>query len=154
MRGKQSPKRKIAADPKFFSLKIGKFINYIMRDGKKTTAQAIVYSAFEIIAERSKGDALAVFEEALKNISPSLEVKSKRIGGANYQIPIVVSPDRRLILAFRWLITATKHRKGKPMAIKLADELMSAAKGEGEAVKKREDTHKMAEANRAFAHFA
>lgn len=154
MRGKQSPKRKITADPKFHSLKIGKFINYIMRRGKKTVAQDIVYSAFNIISQRTKGDPLAVFEEALKSISPSLELKSKRIGGANYQIPIVVSSERRLILAFRWLILAAKHRKGKPMAEKLADELMSASKGEGEAVKKREDIHRMAEANRAFAHFA
>ena len=154
MRGKQAPKRKIAPDPKFNSVKIAKFINYIMRRGKKTTAQKVVYGAFEIISDRIKGDPIQIFEKAIKNISPNLEVKSRRIGGANYQIPKVVSSDRKLVLAYRWLINAAKSRKGKPMSEKLADEIMSAAKGEGEAVKKREDTHRMAEANRAFAHFA
>jgi len=153
MRGKPISKRKIAADPKFNSVNIAKFINYIMRDGKKAVAQKVVYGAFEKISEKIKSDPLQVFEEAIKNISPNLEVKGKRIGGANYQIPIVVTGDRKLVLAYRWLITAAKKRKGLPMAGKLAEEIMSAAKGEGEAVKKREDTHKMAEANKAFAHF-
>ncbi len=154
MRGKQAPKRKIAADPKFNSANIAKFINYIMQDGKKSVAQKVVYGAFDIISEKTKGDALQTFEEAIKHISPNLEVKGRRIGGANYQIPIVVTGERKLTLAYRWLIKAASSRKGKPMSEKLADEIMSAAKGEGDAVKKREDTHRMAEANRAFAHFA
>ncbi len=154
MRGKQAPKRKIAPDPKFKSVKIAKFINYIMKGGKKTTAQTIIYDAFEIISNKIKGDPLAVFEEALKKVSPAVEVKGRRIGGANYQIPIVVSGDRRVSLAYRWIISAASKRKGRPMAEKLADELLSAARGEGEAVKKKEDTHKMAESNKAFAHFA
>ncbi|MDP2586808.1 MAG: 30S ribosomal protein S7 [Candidatus Komeilibacteria bacterium] len=154
MRGKQAPKRKIAPDSQFKSVKIAKFINYIMSDGKKATAQSIVYGAFKKIAEATKSDPLQVFEEALKHVSPTVEVKGKRIGGANYQIPMVVAGDRKLSLGFRWIINAAASRKGKPMADKLANELMSAAKGEGDAVKKREDTHRMAEANKAFAHFA
>ena len=154
MRGKQAPKRKIAPDPKFKSVKISKLVNYIMRGGKKTTAQSVVYGAFDIIADKTKLDPVAVFEEALKKVAPSLEVKGKRIGGANYQIPIVVSGDRKIALAYRWIIIAAQKKKGKPMAQKLAEEIMFASRGEGEAVKKREDTHKMAEANKAFAHFA
>ena len=154
MRSKPSVKRKIASDPKFNSVKIAKLINYIMRGGKKTVAQKVVYDALDVISAKTKGDPLVVFEEALKNVSPQLEVKSRRIGGANYQIPMVVSSDRRLVLAYRWLINAAQTKKGKPMAQKLAEELIAAAKGEGEAVKKREDVHRMAEANRAFAHFA
>ena len=154
MRGKPVAKRKIAADPKFNSVSIAKFINYVMRDGKKSVAQSVVYGAFDRISNKIKSDPLSVFEEAIRNISPNLEVKGRRVGGANYQIPIVVPGDRKLILAYRWLITAAQKRKGLPMAAKLAEEIMSAAKGEGEAVKKREDTHKMAEANKAFAHFA
>ncbi|OGY89912.1 MAG: 30S ribosomal protein S7 [Candidatus Komeilibacteria bacterium RIFCSPLOWO2_01_FULL_45_10] len=154
MRSKPSVKRKIAPDPKFNSVRIAKLINYIMRGGKKTVAQKVVYDALDVISAKTKGDPLVVFEEALKNVSPQLEVKSRRIGGANYQIPMVVSSDRRLVLAYRWLINAAQTKKGKPMAQKLAEELIAAAKGEGEAVKKREDVHRMAEANRAFAHFA
>jgi len=154
MRGKQAPKRKIAPDPKFNSLAIAKLINYIMRDGKKSTAQAVVYGAFKIISDKTKADGLAIFDEALKNVAPHLEVKGRRIGGANYQIPIVVSGDRKQALAYRWIIDAARKRKGKPMAEKLAEELMLAAKNEGDAIKKKEDTHRMAEANRAFAHFA
>ena len=154
MRSKPSVKRKIAPDPKFNSVRIAKLINYIMRGGKKTVAQKVVYVALDVISAKTKGDPLVVFEEALKNVSPQLEVKSRRVGGANYQIPMVVSSDRRLVLAYRWLINAAQTKKGKPMAQKLAEELIAAAKGEGEAVKKREDVHRMAEANRAFAHFA
>jgi small subunit ribosomal protein S7 len=154
MRGKQAPKRKIAPDPKFNSVNIAKFINYIMSRGKKTTAQNIVYGALEIISEKTKADALQVFEEAVRNVSPNVEVRGRRIGGANYQIPVPVSGGRRLALAYRWIIGATRSHKGKPMSQKLAEELMAAAKGEGDAVKKREDTHRMAEANKAFAHFA
>lgn len=155
MRGrKYLAKRKIAADPKFNSVAIAKFINYIMRDGKKTTAQKVVYGALEKISEKTKSNPLEIFDSAIKNVSPHLEVKGKRIGGANYQIPIVVSGDRKQSLAYRWIIEAAAKRKGKPMAEKLAEELINASKNEGDAIKKREDTHRMAEANKAFAHFA
>lgn len=154
MRGKRAPRRKIAPDPKFNSTNIGKFINYVMRRGKKTTAQSVVYGAFDIIAERTKQEPVAIFEKAVKNVSPILEVRSRRVGGANYQVPIEVRGDRKLALTFRWILLAARSRKGKPMAEKLAEELMAAAKGEGAAIKKREDVHRMAEANRAFAHFA
>lgn len=154
MRSKPSVKRKIAPDPKFNSVRIAKLINYIMRGGKKTVAQKVIYNALDIISAKIKGDPLVAFEEAIKNVSPALEVRSRRVGGANYQIPVVVSNDRRLVLTYRWIIKAAQTKKGKPMAQKLAEELLAAAKGEGDAVKKREDTHRMAEANRAFAHFA
>lgn len=154
MRHKKAPKREIAPDIKFGRTDIAKFTNYIMKRGKKNAAQKIIYGALEKISVDTKTDPIAVFEEAMKNVSPVLEVKSKRVGGANYQIPIVVRPDRRFVLACRWLIEAAKSRKGKPMFIKLADELMMASRGEGAAVKKRADVQRMAEANRAFAHFA
>lgn len=155
MRGKkQATKRRIAPDPKFNNLAVAKFINYIMKAGKKSLAQRIIYRTFEIISNKTKSDPLEIFEQAIKNVAPSLEVKGRRIGGANYQIPMVVSSNRKQILAFRWIINATKAKKGRPMAQKLADELTLAAKGEGDAVKKRDDTHKMAESNKAFAHFA
>src|SRR3989344_5879888 len=125
MRSKPSVKRKIAPDPKFNSVRIAKLINYIMRGGKKTGAQKVVYDALDVISAKTKGDPLVVFEEALKNVSPQLEVKSRRIGGANYQIPMVVSSDRRLVLAYRWLINAAQTKKGKPMAQKLAEELIA-----------------------------
>ncbi len=154
MRGKAIPKRRIKPDPKYNRLDIAKLINYIMRRGKKTIAQKIVYKAFEIIAEQTKKDPFEIYHKALKNVGPSLEIRGRRIGGANYQIPFPVADNRRQILAFRWLITAAKARRGKAMAEALASELMDAAKGEGAAVKKREDTNRMAEANKAFAHFA
>lgn len=154
MRGKQIPKRPIKPDPKFNRLDIAKFINYIMERGKKTIAQKIVYGAFDIIKERTKRDPFEVYSKALKNIGPSLEIRGRRIGGANYQIPFPVNENRRLTLALRWIISAAKARKGKAMAEALALEMMDAAKGEGAAFKKKEDTHRMAEANRAFAHFA
>jgi len=154
MRGKPAPKRSIAPDSKFNNLAIAKLINKIMERGKKTVAQSIVYGCFSIIAEKTKQDPLEVFETALKNVSPALEVKSRRVGGANYQVPMPVSGDRKLTLAYRWLLEAARHKKGKPMRAKLAEELMAAAKGEGDAIKKRDDVHRMAEANRAFAHFA
>jgi small subunit ribosomal protein S7 len=153
MRGKPAPKRKINTDPKYHNLQIAKFINYIMRRGKKSVAQRVVYGAFDIIKEKTKRNPLEVFSEALRNISPLLEVRSRRIGGANYQIPMPVRAERRFILGSRWLINAAKTRKGKPMAERLALELLDAAQGIGAAVKKKEDTHRMAEANRAFAHF-
>ncbi|MBU0646361.1 30S ribosomal protein S7 [Patescibacteria group bacterium] len=154
MRGKRAPKRQILPDPKFGNIHVAKFINYIMQDGKKTTAQKVVYDAFDIISETTKQDALEIFDKALKNVMPSLEIKSKRVGGANYQVPMPVRGDRRYVLAFRWIIAASRAKKGKPMAQKLSAELMAAAQGEGESVRKRQDVQKMAEANRAFAHFA
>jgi small subunit ribosomal protein S7 len=154
MRGKAATKREITPDPKFRNVTVAKLVNYIMQDGKKATAQRIVYDAFEIIAERSKQDPLEVFDKAMRNVQPNVEVKSKRVGGANYQIPIQVRGERRVALGFRWLIGATRSRKGKPMAEKLAGELIAAAAGEGDAVKKKMDVHRMADANRAFAHFA
>jgi small subunit ribosomal protein S7 len=125
-----------------------------MLGGKKTIAQSIVYDAFEYISDKTKKDPLEIYDAAMRNISPSLEVKGKRIGGANYQVPIVVAGERKTTLAHRWLIAAAKKRKGAAMSKRLGEELMAAAKGEGEAMKKREDIQRMAEANRAFAHFA
>lgn len=154
MRHKKAPKREIAADPKFSSTTLAKFINYMMEGGKKNTAMKVVYDAMDIVAEKTGKNAIDAFEEAIKNVSPAVEVKSRRVGGANYQIPIPVRGERRLSLAFRWMIEAAKSRKGKPMAIKIAEEISSAAANEGTAVKKRADVHRMAEANRAFAHFA
>jgi len=154
MRGKSAPKRVVAPDPKFNSVTIAKLINYVMKRGKKTTSQAVVYGAFDLISEKTKQDPVAVFDRALKNVTPILEVRSRRVGGANYQVPIEVRGERKLALAFRWLLLAARNRKGSPMAEKLADELIAASKNEGTAIKKREDVHRMAEANRAFAHFA
>lgn len=133
---------------------VSKFINYIMLNGKKTVAQKIVYSAFDIIKNKTGQDGVEVFNEAIKNTSPIVEVKSKRIGGSNYQIPVEVRDTRRFLLASRWIIDAAKSGKGKPMQEKLAEELILAANNEGAAVKKKEDVHKMAESNKAFAHFA
>jgi small subunit ribosomal protein S7 len=154
MRGKQAPKRKINPDPKYNRADIGKFINYIMKRGKKTVAQKIVYGAFEIIKVKAQKDPLQIFDQAMKKIGPSVEVRGKRVGGANYQVPFPVRDDRRLTLATRWILDAARKMKGKPMAEKLASVLMDSAKGEGPAVKKKEDVHRMAEANKAFAHFA
>jgi small subunit ribosomal protein S7 len=154
MRGKQAPKRPITPDPKFNNAQIGKFISYLMRRGKKSTAQQIVYDCFKNISEKTKQDALEVFDAAIKNIGPSLEVKGRRIGGANYQIPFPVRTERKFNLACRWLIIAAQKRKGRSMAEKLAMEVIDAANSQGEAFKKKVDTHRMADANRAFAHFA
>lgn len=154
MRGKQAPKRSIAADPRFGRVDIAKLINRIMRNGKKTIAQGILYDAFEHISNTTKQDPLEVYERAMQNVAPTVEVKGRRVGGANYQVPIVVVGDRKNILAHRWIIDAAKSRKGRKMALRLAEELLSAAKGEGDAIKKREDVQKMAESNKAFAHFA
>jgi len=146
--------RKISPDPVHDSVRIAKFINYVMRKGKKGVARKIIYAAFGIIHEKTKKDPLEIFEQALQNAAPLLEVRPKRIGGATYQVPMEVKGDRRLALAMRWLIQASKARKGKPMREKLAEELIDAANNTGAAVKKKKDTHRMAEANRAFAHFA
>ena len=148
-----TPKRKIKLDSKFNNLVIAKLINHVMRRGKKSTAQKIVYDAFDIISNKTKGDAIEIFEQALRNVSPEVEVKSRRIGGANYQIPVAVMGERKTTLGLRWLIDSARGRKGAPMQEKLASEIMEAAEGKGTAVKKREDVYKMAEANRAFAHF-
>ncbi len=154
MRGKQATKRRIAPDPKFGNILVSKLINYVMLDGKKTVAERVVYDAFNLISEKTKLDALEVFETAMKNITPAVEVKSRRVGGANYQIPVPVRGDRRNTLALRWLLAAARSKKGRPMAERLANEIISASKNEGDAIKKREDVQKMADANRAFAHFA
>jgi len=144
----------ILPDEIYNDLKVTKFINYVMRKGKKSVARAIVYRAFQIIKDKTKKNPLEIFELALKNTGPLLEVKSKRIGGATYQVPIEVKKTRRTFLAMRWIIAAAKSKKGKPMEEKLATELIEAANNRGAAVKKKEGVHRMAEANRAFAHFA
>ena len=154
MRGKKAPKRDITPDPKFQRIDIAKLINKVMSNGKKTTAQRVVYDAFEYISEKTKQDAVEVYDNAIRNVSPSLEVKGKRIGGANYQVPIVVSGDRKFTLAYRWILEAARARKGAAMSKRLGDELIAAASGEGAAMKKREDVQRMAESNKAFAHFA
>lgn len=155
MRRKVTNRNIPGADLVYGSTKVEKFINYIMERGKKNVARSIVYGAFDIIKEKKKEiEPLEVFELALKNAGPLTEIRSRRIGGANYQVPREVRPERRFALALRWIIDAANSKKGRPMHQKLADELLAAANNEGEAVKKRETTHKMAEANKAFAHFA
>ncbi|MDP3991031.1 MAG: 30S ribosomal protein S7 [Candidatus Nealsonbacteria bacterium] len=151
---RKKTKREIAPDSVYNSVVIAKFINHIMKRGKKTIAQKIVYKALDIIQEKTKKDPLETFEKAIQNASPLLEVKPKRVGGATYQVPREVRGDRKLTLAIRWIINAANSKKGKPMREKLAEELILAAKNEGSAIKKKEDTHRMAEANRAFAHFS
>lgn len=154
MRGKQAPVRHIAPDPRYDSEVLGKFINVLMERGKKTVARKVVYTCLEQIKEKTKKDPLEVFMAALKNVAPVVEVKSRRVGGSNYQVPIEVTPKRRQALAFRWILGASRGKKGRPMAAKLAEELMLAAENQGDAIKKKQDVHRMAEANRAFAHFA
>jgi small subunit ribosomal protein S7 len=154
MRGKQASKRKIEGDIRYNDFDIAKFINYVMRRGKKSVAQKVVYKAFDIIKDKTKQDPRHIFNKAIKRVSPLLEVRGRRIGGANYQIPYQVRGDRRFTLGCRWLINAATDRKGKPMSEKLADEILAASEGEGAAVNKKESMHKMAESNKAFAHFA
>ena len=154
MRRKVKTRKEPPADPVYNSPKVTKFINYLMQAGRKETSRKVVYGALDLIKKKGKDiNPLEVFENALKNTGPLMEVRSRRIGGANYQVPREVRPERRLQLSMRWIITAASGKKGKPMAEKLSDELIAAAKNEGAAVKKKEDTHKMAEANKAFAHF-
>lgn len=153
MRRKKSVKREIDPDPKYGNVLVASFINHLMKKGKKTVAQKIMYSAFDILEKQNK-NALETFDLAIKNVSPQMEVKSRRIGGANYQVPREVRGDRKLTLAMRWIILSTQKKKGKPMAAKLAEEFILAANNEGTAIKKKLDTQRMAEANRAFAHFA
>lgn len=154
MRRKRNYKRDFEPDLKYGSVVITRFINYLMRDGKKSVAQAAMYDALDLVKEQTKEEALAVFEKAFSNVTPTLEVSSRRIGGANYQVPREVSPERRFALAARWIIAAARAQKGKSMAERLAGEFMAAAKNEGSAIKKKQDTLRMAEANRAFAHFS
>ena len=153
MRKRRATKRDVLADPIYNSKVVTKLVNHIMKDGKKGTAQRIIYDAFDIVNKKTGEEAMVVFEKAMNNIKPSLEVKSKRVGGANYQVPVEVKPDRAQALALRWIVNATRSRGGKTMAEKLANELIDASNGTGASVKKKDDTHRMAEANKAFAHY-
>lgn len=153
MRKKRAEKRKTIPDPRFNDVVVSRFVNYIMEEGKKNVSRKIVYDAMDIIQERSKQDPIEVFRKAMSNVAPVLEVRSRRVGGATYQVPVEVREDRRIALAIRWIKTYAKARRDKSMAARLAAELMAASKGEGSSVKKRDDTHRMAEANKAFAHF-
>ena len=147
------PKRDVLPDPIYNSKLVSKLINSVMYDGKKGVAQKIVYSAFDIVKEKSGKDPLEVYEQAMENIMPVLEVKARRVGGSNYQVPIEVRPERRTALGLRWLTAYARNRSEKTMKERLANEILDASNGQGGAVKKREDTHKMAEANKAFAHY-
>ncbi|MDD2257966.1 MAG: 30S ribosomal protein S7 [Patescibacteria group bacterium] len=154
MRGKPAPKRDIQGDVKYNDVTIAKFINYVMEEGKKSRAEKIVYDSFELIKEKTKQDPRHVFNKAIKKVSPLVEVRGKRVGGANYQVPFQVRGERRYYLGCNWLIKAAQDRRGRSMAEKLAAEVVDASNGEGAAVRKRESVHKMAEANKAFAHFS
>ncbi len=153
MRKRRAEKRDVLPDAIYNSKVVTKLINAVMLDGKKGTSEKIIYEAFDIIKEKTGKNPVEVFDAAMENIMPLLEVKSRRVGGSNYQVPIEVRPDRRQTLGLRWLVNYAKNRSGRGMANKLANEIMDAANGVGGAVKKREDTHKMAEANKAFAHY-
>ena len=153
MRKRRATKRDVLADPIYNSKVVTKLVNHIMKDGKKGTAQNIIYDAFDIIKEKTGEDAMVVFNKAMDNIKPALEVKSRRVGGANYQVPVEVKPDRAQALAFRWLAQYERLRNGHSMAENLANEIIDASNGTGASVKKKDDTHKMAEANKAFAHY-
>lgn len=153
-RRKRIFKKNLKPDSRYDNLLVSKFINNLMQRGKKTTAEKIVYDSFDIIHEKTQKGGLNIFEQALKNVAPLVELKSRRVGGANYQVPIPVSGERRTTLAIRWIKAAVGAKKGKKMAEKLADELIDASNKAGAAMKKREDVHRMAEANKAFAHFA
>lgn len=153
MRKKRAEKRYLKPDPKFNDVLVAKFVNAIMYDGKKSTARDVVYRAFEIIEDKTKKAGLEVFRKAMNNVQPVLEVRSRRVGGATYQVPTEVRPERRAALAMRWIKNYARGRGDKSMPAKLAAELIAASNNEGSAVKKKEDTHKMAEANKAFAHF-
>lgn len=155
MRRKLNIKREIRPDINYQSIKLGKFTNYIMESGKKNIARGIVEDCMKVIKEKMKVEnPIEVFEAALKNTMPAMEVRSRRVGGANYQVPREVRPERRSALSMKWIVEAARNKKGKPIHEKLADEIIAASKNEGEAIKKRENMHKMAEANKAFAHFA
>ena len=153
MRKRRATKRDVLADPIYNSKVVTKLVNHIMKDGKKGTAQRIIYDAFDIVKEKTGEEAMVVFEKAMANIKPALEVKSRRVGGANYQVPVEVKADRAQALAFRWLAQYARLRNGHSMAENLANEIIDASNGVGASVKKKDDTHKMAEANKAFAHY-
>ena len=153
MRKRRAVKRDVLADPIYNSKVVTKLVNHIMKDGKKGTAQKIIYDAFDIIKEKTNEDPMVIFNKAMENIKPALEVKSRRVGGANYQVPVEVKSDRAIALAFRWLAQYARLRNGHSMAENLANEIIDASNGTGASVKKKDDTHKMAEANKAFAHY-
>ena len=152
-RRREVPKREITPDPKYRSETVAKFISVVMKSGKKSAAEKIVYGALNTMAERSKKDPIEMFTQALSNVRPLVEVKSRRVGGATYQVPVEVRSGRQMALAMRWVVEAARTRSGKSMAARMADELMDAADKRGNAVKKREDVHRMAEANKAFSHY-
>jgi small subunit ribosomal protein S7 len=153
MRRRRAEKREVIPDPKYKNVTVSRFINTIMTQGKKSKAESIVYGALATLAEKTGKPAVEVFQKALDNARPLLEIKPRRIGGATYQVPIDVKPERGMSIAMRWIRNFARAKKGKPMGVKLADELLEAYNGQGSAIKKREDTHKMAEANKAFAHY-
>ena len=152
-RRREVPKRKWLPDPKYRSASVTRFMNVLMLDGKKSVAESIVYGALDLVHERSNRDPIEVFDEALENIAPMVEVKSRRVGGATYQVPVEVRPARRIALSMRWLVDYARNRGEKSMRMRLAGEIIDASQGKGNAVKKREDVHRMAEANKAFSHF-
>ncbi|MBN1119754.1 MAG: 30S ribosomal protein S7 [Anaerolineae bacterium] len=147
------PKRKVDPDPKYNNVNVSMFVNRLMKSGKKSTASRVMYDALDMVQERAKRDPIEVFEQALANVTPVIEVKPRRVGGSTYQVPVEVNPYRRKTLAMRWLLNASRARSGRTMAEKLSGEFMDAASGQGAAVRKKEDTHRMAEANRTFAHY-
>ena len=153
MRRNKADVRATKPDPVYNDQLVSRFVNQLMEDGKKSVAQRIIYEALEIVEERTGEPGIEVFKKAVNNVAPLVEVRSRRVGGATYQVPIEVRPDRRIALAFRWILQYARARKDKSMAIRLANELQNAARGEGGAIKKKDDTHKMADANRAFAHY-
>ena len=153
MRKRRADKNFIKPDPKYNDVVIGKFINYMMWDGKKSVARKVVYDCLDIVHKRTKKPAIDIFKKALTNVQPLVEVRSRRVGGATYQVPMEVRPERRMALGMRWLRNYARERKDKSMALRLASEIIAASSGEGSAVKKKDDTHRMAEANKAFAHF-
>jgi small subunit ribosomal protein S7 len=154
MRRNAAPKREVLPDPKYHDRTVTKFVNNLMLDGKKATSEAILYGAFDIVEERTKGeDPVEIFKKAIANVRPRVEVKSRRVGGSTYQVPVEVRPDRQTALAMRWLIIAARHRNERTMRERLANELLEAANNRGGAVKKKDDTHRMADANKAFAHY-
>jgi small subunit ribosomal protein S7 len=152
-RRREVPKRDVLPDPKFHDQTVAKFVNVIMRDGKKSIAERTIYDAFDIVAERGSSEALEVFNQALENVRPVVEVKSRRVGGATYQVPVEVRPNRRNALAMRWLVDAARKRNEKSMAQRLAGELMDASENRGGAARKKDEVHRMAEANKAFSHY-
>lgn len=152
-RRREVPKRKILADPKYNDISVTKFMSVVMQDGKKAVAEQIVYGAFDVVLDRTREDPLKIFHRALENCQPLVEVKSRRVGGATYQVPVEVRPSRRMALAMRWVVSYARQRPGKSMREKLANELIEAAHNRGNAVKKRDDVHRMAEANKAFSHY-